>query len=339
MSSKFTFIDLFAGIGGFRSAMTALGGECVFTSEWDKFAVKTYEAWYGDDKVYTEDIRLLDPREIPKHEIQCAGFPCQPFSIAGVSKKNALGRKHGFEDEKQGNLFFAIMDIVKAKEPPILLLENVKNLKSHDRGNTWKVIHSELAKEYHVFSEVVDAKHWVPQHRERIFIVCFRKSVFPSEVSFSFPRTEKNRTPQFGDIRDEKPPKKYMLTDKLWEYLEAYKIKHQTAGNGFGYGIVSPKGISRTLSARYYKDGSEILVKEKGWKNPRRLTIPEAQRLMGFVERYANLFNHSHGFPQVVSDTQAYRQFGNAVVPLVVEEIGRAILDVYVQLICQDRAA
>lgn len=339
VKSRFTFIDLFAGIGGFRSAMTALGGRCVFTSEWDKFAVQTYKAWYKDDHVHTDDIRLIDPRSIPDHDVLCAGFPCQPFSIAGVSKKNALGRKHGFEDEKQGNLFFAIMDIVAAKKPPVLFLENVKNLKSHDRGNTWKVIESHLSKNYIVFTEIVDAKHWVPQHRERIFIICFRKDLFPSGVAFEFPRPLVNRLPEFGDIREKAPARKYMLTDNLWKYLKEYKEKHQSAGNGFGYGIVPADGISRTLSARYYKDGSEILVKEKGWKNPRRLTIPEAQRLMGFVDRYASLFGHEGGFPQVVSDTQAYRQFGNAVVPLAVEEVGRAILDFLPSVRGQDRAA
>lgn len=328
----FRFIDLFAGIGGFRSAMTALGGECVFTSEWDKFSVKTYREWYGDEDIFTDDIRGISPAsEIPDHDILCAGFPCQPFSLAGVSKKNSLGRAHGFEDEKQGNLFFTIMNIVDEKRPPVLLLENVKNLRSHDKGNTWKVIRNEIeSRGYVIFDKVIDAQNWVPQHRERVFIVCFEKSIFgeKNNIEFEFPVKANEVNPVLSSILHSKAPdKKYMLSDKLWKYLQDYAAKHRAKGNGFGYGLFGKNDIARTLSARYHKDGSEILIKQPRWPNPRRLTPAEAMKLMGFEDRYAQMFGHESGYPQVVSDTQAYRQFGNAVVPLVVEAIGSQVVD------------
>ena len=327
----FKFIDLFAGIGGFRSAMTALGGECVFTSEWDKYAAKTYQAWYGDDEISTGDIWNVDvKKEIPDHDILCAGFPCQPFSLAGVSKKKSLGRSHGFDDEKQGNLFFAIMKIVNAKRPPILILENVKNLRSHDKRNTWKVIQETIeGSGYEVFSDVIDAQSWVPQHRERIFIVCFDKKIFgpKDQIDFSFPKTPDTPAPKLGSILHKSPPdKKYMLSDKLWAYLQAYAEKHRAKGNGFGYSRFGKNDVARTLSARYHKDGSEILIKQARWRNPRRLTPSEAMQLMGFSSRYSELFGHENGFSQVVSDTQAYRQFGNSVVPQVVEAVGEEVV-------------
>lgn len=328
----FKFIDLFAGIGGFRSAMTALGGQSVFSSEWDKYAAKTYRTWYGDNEVCTDDIREINPSsDIPDHDILCAGFPCQPFSLAGVSKKNSLGRLHGFDDAKQGNLFFAIMNIVEQKRPPVLLLENVKNLRSHDKGNTWQVIRSNIESlGYEIFDKVIDAQQWVPQHRERVFIVCFDRSVFGTResIAFNFPTTVREAGPKLDSILlNTAPDKKYMLSDKLWTYLQNYAEKHRAKGNGFGYSLFEKKDVARTLSARYHKDGSEILIKQSRWRNPRRLTPIEAMRLMGFEDRYAALFGHEEGFPQVVSDTQAYRQFGNAVVPLVVEAVGTEILE------------
>jgi DNA (cytosine-5)-methyltransferase 1 len=336
----FKFIDLFAGIGGFRSALTPLGGQCVFTSEWDKYAAKTYQAWYGDKDIYTGDIREIASSKIPDHDILCAGFPCQPFSLAGVSKKNSLGHKHGFHDEKQGNLFFKIMEIVSEKRPPILFLENVKNLKSHDKGNTWKVIETNLiSHDYVVFEKIIDAQSWVPQHRERIFIVCFDKHIFgpKDQVDFKFPTPPNN-----GDclrlgsvLSGDEPDRKYMLSDKLWKYLQDYRKKHEEKGNGFGYSLFGPDDIARTMSARYHKDGSEILIRQPKWKNPRRLTPHEAMHLMGFDERYSGIFGHEDGFPQVCSDTQAYRQFGNAVSPKVVESIGKQIIDVMVELLSQ----
>jgi len=329
----FKFIDLFAGIGGFRSALTSIGGKCVFTNEWDGFAAKTYMAWYGEDEISTDDIRKQEvQKSIPDHDILCAGFPCQPFSIAGVSKKNSLGRAHGFEDKHQGNLFTeAILKIVDRKRPPILFLENVKNLRSHDKGNTWAVIESLLSeREYAVFAEVLNAKHWVPQHRERIFIVCFDTNVFGSkdQIDFQFPQIPSNTNHKLGDILSKEPPdRKYMLSEKLWKYLQGYKVKHAAKGNGFGFGLFNKNHeYTRTISARYYKDGSEILIEQKGWERPRRLTPDEARLLMGFDNRFAKLFAHENGFPQVVSDTQAYKQFGNSVCPKVVEAVAKEII-------------
>ena len=326
----FKFIDLFAGIGGFRSAMTSLGGECVFSNEWDKYAAKTYQAWYRDVGINTTDINELDiKKEIPDHDILCAGFPCQPFSIAGVSKKKSLGRLHGFSDQKDGNLFYRILDIVKEKRPPVLFLENVKNLRSHDGGKTWLVIESCLREcEYYVYKKIIDARYWVPQHRERIFIVCFDKKIFNENIDFEFPEPKIYNQPKLDSILNNSPDKKYMLSDKLWNYLQAYAEKHRQKGNGFGYGLFGRDDVARTMSARYYKDGSEILIKQKRWRNPRRLTPGEAQELMGFDKKYSKLFGHEDAFPQVVSDTQAYKQFGNSVVPKVVESVGKNILGV-----------
>jgi DNA (cytosine-5)-methyltransferase 1 len=330
--AKFTFIDLFAGIGGFYIGMVANGGKCVFANEWDKYAGSTYRAWTGSEHLNTEDIREIDYKKvIPDHDILCGGFPCQPFSIAGVSKKNSMGRAHGFADVKQGNLFFAICDIVTKKRPKVLILENVKNLKSHDKGQTWKVIAESIdSLGYEMRSQIIDARAWVPQHRERIFMVCFDRKMFTqAEIdSFVFP-TPPTITPILKDILDTSAPnKKYMLTDGLWLYLQNYAAKHKAAGNGFGFSLVGPKDTSRTLSARYYKDGSEILIKQPRWKNPRRLTPMEASRLMGFNARFAKLLRHPEGFPQVVSDMQAYKQFGNSVSPLVVEAVGREVVKV-----------
>jgi len=333
----FKFIDLFAGIGGFRCALTVAGGKCVFTSEWDKYAAITYKSWYGDEDVYSGDIREIDAKKmIPNHDILCAGFPCQPFSLAGVSKKNSLGRAHGFKDDKQGNLFFKIMDIVDAKRPPVLFLENVKNLRSHDKGNTWNVIQNELeSRDYIVFTKILDARYWVPQHRERIFIVCFDKAIFgdKSEINFEFPEPNKSKKITLKSILLSNPNEKYMLSDKLWKYLQAYAQKHREKGNGFGFGLNNEDDVARTMSARYHKDGSEILIQHKEWRNPRRLTPFEAMHLMGYTDDYANLFGHKEGFPQVVSDTQAYRQFGNSVVPKIVEDIAKKIVDTMAEAI------
>ncbi len=331
----FKFIDLFAGVGGFRSGLTAVGGECVYTNEWDKYAARTYQAWYGDE-VDIRDIRTIDYGvEIPDHDVLAAGFPCQPFSLAGVSKKQSLGRAHGFDDVHQGNLFFSILDIIDAKRPPVVFLENVKNLKSHDRGNTWRVIRSNLEERgYQVFHKTIDAAAWVPQHRERIFIVGFDSAVFGSreDIDFRFPDPPKE-SPVLGEILEATPDQKYMLSDKLWTYLQDYAEKHRKKGNGFGYGLADQGGVTRTMSARYHKDGSEILIRQEGFANPRRLTPNEARLLLGFDDRFARMYGHDNGFPQVVSDTQAYRQFGNAVVPKVVEAVGLSITDAIASLI------
>lgn len=313
----FTFVDLFAGIGGFRIGLERLGGRCIFSSEWDKYAQKTYHAWFGD--IPKGDIRKIDPREIPDHDIMTAGFPCQPFSIAGVSKKISLGREHGFKDKTQGTLFFYLATIAQIKRPPVLILENVKNLLSHDKRRTWEVIRSTLEDlDYVVFHKVIDAAAYVPQHRERVFIICFDRKVFGDEIPFEFPPEPVCKPPKLGSILVSSPPDKYILSDHLWSYLQNYAKEHKAKGNGFGYGLADKNGRSRTLSARYYKDGSEILIPRGKDKNPRRLTPQEAARLMGFGDFASHI---------VVSDTQAYRQFGNAIVPAVVEDVGRKVLE------------
>jgi DNA (cytosine-5)-methyltransferase 1 len=317
----FTFIDLFAGIGGFRSALQKLGGRCLFSSEWDKYSQKTYKAWYGDTP--HGDIRAIakKPADIPDHDVLAAGFPCQPFSIAGVSKRQSLGIAHGFKCVTQGNLFFQLLTIIKAKRPPVLFLENVKNLQSHDKGRTWTVIRENLEElEYWVFPQVIDAAGWVPQHRERVYIVCFDKKQFPERPHFEFPSPPLGKKPQLKEILESDPDPRYTLSEHLWNYLQRYAEGHRAKGNGFGFGLVDPEKISRTLSARYYKDGSEILIPRGADQPPRRLTPKECARLMGFDEEHENRI--------VVSDTQAYKQFGNAVVPKVVEAVGRQILRV-----------
>ena len=334
-AGEFTFIDLFAGIGGMRAGFESAGGRCAFTSEWDRFSLKTYSANFPTaDHPVVEDIRSIStPAEVPQHDILLAGFPCQPFSIAGVSKKNSLGRPHGFECETQGTLFFELEKILEHHRPRAFLLENVKNITSHDGGNTYRTIMQVLAQKlgYYVFPRVVDARWFVPQHRERIFFVGFREpTTFSWEqvaVPEEHPTLRSILHPEDGTETAEEPytqgplatvSERYTLSDKLWRYLQDYADKHRKKGNGFGFGLVWPEGVARTLSARYYKDGSEILVaQERG--NPRRLTPRECARLMGFDRPKRD------PFVIPVSDTQAYRQFGNAVVVPVVEAIARAM--------------
>jgi DNA (cytosine-5)-methyltransferase 1 len=310
---KFTFIDLFAGIGGFRLAFQNLGGKCVFSSEWNEFSKRTYEANFGE--VPFGDITKIDESTIPDHDILLGGFPCQPFSLAGVSKKNSLGRKHGFEDETQGTLFFDVVRILKSKRPKAFILENVKNLVSHDKGNTFRVIKGVLEElEYNVHPLVMDGKSFVPQHRERIFLVGFDNRHFHGQEEFEFPSLAEDG-PKIKEILQEDVDPKYTLTDHLWKYLQDYSAKHRAKGNGFGFGMTKLDGISRTLSARYYKDGSEILIPQ-GLKNPRRLTPRECARLLGYPDT----------FRIPVSDMQAYRQFGNSVVVPLVKAIGENLV-------------
>ena len=329
MSDTFEFIDLFAGIGGLRRAMESVGGRCVFTSEWDRFAQKTYSANYRDNRPLAGDITAVDAADIPAHDVLVAGFPCQPFSIAGVSKKNALGRAHGFDDETQGTLFFDVLRILKFHRPAGFLLENVKNLTSHDGGRTFGVIRRKLSEElgYSLHTRVIDAAHYLPQHRERIVIVGFRHDTGFDFADMHLP--EKGRAkmrsvlhggdgtevaePPFTEGAAATVAAKYTLSDKLWSYLQAYAARHRAAGNGFGFGLVGPDDIARTLSARYYKDGSEILVQQGGGQNPRRLTPRECARLMGYPD----------DFRIPVSDTQAYRQFGNSVAVPVFADVAR----------------
>lgn len=330
-SATFRFIDLFAGVGGIRMAFEEIGGECVFTSEWDEYAQRTYVANNNDAHLLAGDITQVSENEVPDHDLLLAGFPCQPFSIAGVSKKNSLGRSHGFHDETQGTLFFDVARILEAKKPKAFLLENVKNLVSHDKGRTFDVIKRTLTEElgYKISFRVLDAAHFVPQHRERIIIVGFRDevdfdlldSVLPPKGTRSmkeiFHRSDGGEPflewddERYFDHRNGKVHDKYTLSDKLWSYLQGYAEKHRAAGNGFGFGLVYPNSVSRTLSARYYKDGSEILVYQGEGKNPRRLTPRECARLMGFPDT----------FRIPVSDTRAYKQFGNSVVVDVIRHV------------------
>lgn len=314
-TADFTFIDLFAGIGGMRLAYEQAGGYCVYSNEWNKYSQQTYFANFGEQP--DGDITKVDENSIPAHDVLVAGFPCQPFSIAGVSKKRSLGRATGFEDKTQGTLFFDICRILKAKRPKSFMLENVKNLKSHDKGRTFKVITEALEElDYEVFHAVLDGRDYVPQHRERILIVGFDRRRYGKNTGFRFSITPVNPKPAIKDILEAKVDKKYTLTDKLWAYLQSYAAKHRAAGNGFGYGIADPNGVSRTLSARYYKDGSEILIEQKG-QNPRRLTPRECARLQGFPDDFA--------IP--VSDTQAYKQFGNSVVVPLMANVARLVID------------
>lgn len=335
-SGRFRFIDLFAGIGGLRRGFEDLGGRCVFTSEWDKYSQQTYLANFACEHEVVGDITKVPVEDIPAHDLLLAGFPCQPFSIAGVSKKNALNRPHGFADETQGTLFFNVAQIIKHHRPRAFLLENVKNLVNHDKGRTFEVIHRTLTAElgYQVHWKVINSKSFVPQQRERIFIAGFRET---NDFTFddldlpdllNGPRLGTILHPEDGTEEIDPPytcgnigsvAEKYTLTDHLWDYLQRYAEKHRSAGNGFGFGLVGPGDVARTLSARYYKDGSEILVAQPG-RNPRRLTPRECARLMGFDDP------NGREFIIPVSDTQAYKQFGNSVVVPVVRAVAGHML-------------
>ena len=332
--TDFRFIDLFAGIGGIRQAFEQQGGRCVFTSEWDKFAQVSYRANFpSDDHELVGDIRQVSREDIPEHEVLLAGFPCQPFSLAGVSKKNSLGRAHGFADPTQGTLFHEIKSILEHREPDAFMLENVKHLLNHDGGRTFDVVHSTLVDlGYDVHYKVIDGAHFVPQHRERIIIVGFKHQTDFNWDDLRLPAATKRmddvlhrtdgREPtvtndgnRFFDYDLDLVQPKYALSERLWTYLQGYAEKHRKAGNGFGYGLVGRQSVSRTLSARYHKDGSEILVEQEG-SVPRRLTPRECARLMGFPD----------SFVIPVSDTQAYRQFGNSVVVPAVAEVARIMV-------------
>lgn len=326
---NFRFVDLFAGIGGLRKPFEEIGGQCVFTAEWDRFSQQTYAANFPDSEehILAGDIRPFseNPVQIPKHDVLVAGFPCQPFSIAGVSKKNSLGRPHGFLCDTQGTLFYDLAEIIRYHEPPVFLLENVKNLERHDGGKTFATIMHVLREElgYEVHYRVINSAPWVPQKRERIFIIGFRQKSLFSFDDLNVPKSH----PVLGDILEEKVDPKYTLSIKLWNYLKDYREKHSKAGNGFGYSLFGPDDVARTLSARYYKDGSEILIKQSR-RRPRRLTPQECARLMGFDKPGES------EFVIPVSDTQAYRQFGNAVVVPVVRSVVEAMKPHLYEALC-----
>lgn len=346
IDSRFRFIDLFAGIGGIRLGFEAHGGECVFTSEWNDFSKKTYIDNFGGHHPFVGDIVPFPAENVPSHDVLLAGFPCQPFSIAGVSKKNSLGRPHGFECTTQGTLFFDVARIIAKKRPAAFVLENVKNLLSHDKGNTFAVILQTLRDElkYDVHYRIIDGQHFTPQHRERIVIVGFREKTgfswddlrLPAEgprLASILHKTDGSEPvlpwdgERFFDHEKRKVQSKYTLTPNLWSYLQAYAEKHRAAGNGFGFGMAYPESVTRTLSARYHKDGSEILVYQGKGKRPRRLTPRECARLMGFPDTYR--------IP--VSDTQAYRQFGNSVVVPVMKEVARIMTPHIQALVAEER--
>jgi DNA (cytosine-5)-methyltransferase 1 len=374
--NKFKFVDLFAGIGGIRKPFSDIGGKCVLTCEWDEYAKKTYNAnWKSEgDHSFVADIKIItqptdhDGKAIdgvkqsehidkimPSHDLLLAGFPCQPFSIAGVSKKNSLNRTHGFDCEDQGQLFFDICRILSVKQPAMAILENVKNLKSHDKGTTFKVIkefltnlndHQEtlfkspsfkLVSGYWIANlndekpdpKIIDGQHFTPQHRERIILVCIRDDIakrmsVENKIDLRNIDTPKRRS----SLEDVLTPnaevdRKYTLSPKLWNYLVNYAKKHKAKGNGFGFGMVARNGkdVTRTLSARYYKDGSEILINQEDIAEqldetyrPRRMTPQECARLMGFATK-------KEKFNIPVSDTRAYKQFGNSVVVPVFRSI------------------
>jgi DNA (cytosine-5)-methyltransferase 1 len=331
----FTFAELFAGIGGFRKGFELAGGACVFASEWDRFSQQSYRANFGEGHLHG-DIRSVNAADVPDHDVLLAGFPCQPFSLAGVSKKNSLGRKHGLECSTQGTLFFDIERIIAARQPRAFVLENVKNLLSHDGGRTYEIIRRTLQEKlgYRISRRVIDARSFLPQHRERVFIVGLRPdldSTFdfdalflpdpasgPTLKSILHPEDGSEQPTPYTDNRG-RVLRKYILSEHLWTYLRDYAARHAARGNGFGYGLVTPKDVARTLSARYHKDGAEILIKRRQGP-PRRLTPRECARLMGFDMPGAEPFRI------VVSDTQAYRQFGNAVAVPVVAAIAHALL-------------
>lgn len=334
---SFRTIDLFAGIGGLRIPFDEIGGRCVFTSEWDRFCKKTYTANFlesaDSEHEFVGDIRpyAKDPETVPEHDVLLAGFPCQPFSIAGVSKKNSLGKPHGFLCDTQGTLFYDMAEILRYHRPAAFLLENVKNLKRHDGGRTFATIMHVLENElgYCVTTRIIDSSPWVPQKRERLFIVGFRQ-----ETDFNFDNLAipTSLCPTLRTILDPRVDSKYTLTQHLWNYLKEYKKKHRLAGNGFGYSLFGPDEVARTLSARYHKDGSEILIRQKG-KRPRRLTPRECSRLMGFDK------SGQTEFKIPVSDTQAYRQFGNSVVVPVVRAVAQLMKPYIVDILMQEGRA
>lgn len=329
--STFTFIDLFAGIGGMRRAFESAGGKCVFTSEWNTKAAETYLANHGGDHPVAGDITSIPASDIPDHDVLVGGFPCQPFSLAGVSKKNSMGLPHGFSDATQGTLFFDVARIISEKKPKAFLLENVRNLKSHDKGRTFEIIMRTLTEElgYSVSWRIMEGHKWVPQKRPRIVIVGFKTGHCFDFNSIITPDTG----PKLRDILhqpgessqdgDRYAPngivlEKYTKSDKLWSYLRSHAAKHAAKGNGFGFGLHNPDDIARTLSARYGKDGAEILIAQEG-KNPRQLTPRECARLMGFDTR---------GQTEMiipVSDSQAYKQFGNSVIVPMFSAIAQAM--------------
>ncbi len=330
------YVELFAGIGGLGEGFRREGATCVYANEFDRYAAKTWQANNPDVTIDVRDVRELEAGSVPSHDVLLAGFPCQPFSIAGISKRNALGVATGMSCENQGTLFFHAARIIKAKTPDLVVLENVKNLVTHDKGRTFAIIRETLEDlGYTVAWRVFDAAAWVPQHRERVFVVArrgdkacnFDVAEVPEECTWPVLNTvlhhesETEESPytirRKGRLR---VADKYTLTEHMWNYLQAYRRKHEAKGNGFGFGLVGKTDRARTLSSRYYKDGSEILVKQVR-RRPRRLTPRECSRLQGFDT------GRNPEFIIPVSDNQAYKQFGNAVAVPVANAVAKAALE------------
>jgi len=335
----FTFTDWFAGVGGVRIACERAGGTCVYGAEIDKFARTTYQEYFGEEDHFVKDVTQVDGDEVPDHDLLTAGFPCQPFSRGGISTKEYLGKNHGFKDATKGTLFFDVARILEAKQPPYILLENVKNLLSHDGGNTWRII-SETLRElgYDHSAQVLNARPVTPQNRERVFVVGLRADLLPStsstvawhvfwrhveELCAAAAEREAARHgcnpqdwPGVGAVLEDGDVEEFTLPDGTWQWLQDHTAKHKARGNGYGYGMVDADSeYTRCLSARYHKDGSEALVDMGVDVNPRKLTPVECARLQGFPAEFERLYDRG---AQVVSNTQAYRQMGNSVcVPLV----------------------
>ena len=331
-NKHYRFIDVFAGIGGFRFGFEPKGGLCVWSCEINSHSRKTYCHNHDEkEEDIFPDVRDATPSDVPDHDILIAGFACQPFSIAGVSKYNSMQIPHGFADETRGTLFFHIVRLLATHRPKAFLLENVPHLVNHDRGNTFATVQNLLADElgYHISHRVLDARPYVPQNRRRIFIAGHQEKDHPGmyDVQIADEETAPNLVdiihPADGSENPEhpytvgpnaEPDQRYTLGDGTWNTLLRHRAKHENEGNGFGYSIADLSGPARTLTARYGKDGQEILIFQEG-KNPRKLTPRECSRLMGMPHLVIP-----------VSDTQAYRQLGNSVVPPLVEAIAEQVM-------------
>lgn len=318
--SKFTYIELFAGIGGFRLAMQPLGGECVFASEWDDAAKQTYfrnfgEYPFGDIRTFTRANEARLQKLIPDHDVLTAGFPCQPFSLAGLPSRKHFEYRTGFDCEEQGNLFYDIIRVAQAKRPRVIFLENVKNIVTHDGKKTFDEIRYQLQEklEYSFAHKVIDASGMVPQKRERCYIVCFRKR----KIEFSFPAFPSKELPLSSILEDDANPK-YTISEKLWIGHQERTRRNRQSNKGFAAVTANLSKPSKTLLARYGKDGKECLIPQEG-KNPRLLTPREAARLQGFPENYVLYENGA----------TPYRQLGNAVVVPVIRRIAKKILKDY----------
>ncbi len=321
LPKNFKFIDLFAGIGGFRIGLECAGGKCVWSNDYDKYANKTYNHWFKDDingHDINEAIRL---NLVPPHDVLCGGFPCQPFSNAGHRK--------GFKDEKQGHLFFSIKKIADEHKPKVIFLENVRNVFKEE---TFAVISSAFEEDYICARALINAKAWVPQNRVRAFMLFFHRDHFSEGFvltnfqNFLDSLTKKGKVEDipFNSIRSKAPSKEeYKITKATWNALQRHKKRHLKAGRGFGYGLVDDQRPTRTLSARYSKDGAEILIQEPYWREPRKITVEEGLALMGYKKSYAKKYDFKNGFtfPETMSKAQIYKQLGNSLVPEIVYEI------------------